>query len=249
MAKPRYPIYIPSKGRSDCCRTAHLLNRNECEFKLVVEPQDIDSYTKKFGASYVLALPEDNPGHVSYSRNWIKQHAHEAGAVRHWQLDDDINRFMFYTNNRRSCQPADTILQSMEQFADQYKNVAVCGPMYSTWAAMARKPFSVNRLCASAFLISDDDQFVWRRVIEDVDYCLQVLAAGFCTVLFHAFAMDVVSPVADSVAYSMSEKRMDAIRRLRSLWPKLDIRIKKTGTQLDCSRVWRKFTTPLERRG
>src|ERR1039457_6327466 len=90
---PSYPVYIPSKGRADCCLTANCLVRDEVPFYLVVEPQDAGSYESVFGADRVLVLPWDNPGSVIPARNWIKDHATAGGHKRHWQIDDNCHRF------------------------------------------------------------------------------------------------------------------------------------------------------------
>src|SRR5258708_6433860 len=94
---PRYPIYIPSKGRADVPdghSTAAIFMRDRVPFKLVVEDQDYDAYAARFGEDHVLVLPFANLGQGSIpARNWIKDHSIEAGATRHWQFDDNIKAF------------------------------------------------------------------------------------------------------------------------------------------------------------
>ena len=45
----KYTIYIPSKNRSDNCKTAQILLKHEFKsFKIVIEPQDYKDYLKSF---------------------------------------------------------------------------------------------------------------------------------------------------------------------------------------------------------
>jgi hypothetical protein len=44
--KTLYPIFVISKGRSDCCLTARFLVKDKVPFKLVVEPQEAELYRK-----------------------------------------------------------------------------------------------------------------------------------------------------------------------------------------------------------
>lgn len=54
---PRYPVYVPSKGRYESGLTAKFLIRDEVPFYLVVEPQEADEYGKRYGYARLLILP------------------------------------------------------------------------------------------------------------------------------------------------------------------------------------------------
>ena len=49
--KPRYPIYIPSKGRAGESPTVKMFNKHGVDFHVVVEPQDFDDYASKCGTN------------------------------------------------------------------------------------------------------------------------------------------------------------------------------------------------------
>lgn len=66
---PRYPVYIPPKGRFDQCLTAISLARDGVPFRLVVEPQERSEYEQRFGRRRVLVLPFSNRGSVIPARN------------------------------------------------------------------------------------------------------------------------------------------------------------------------------------
>jgi hypothetical protein len=99
LLMPKYPVYIPSKGRSDHCLVARELIKDKVPFRLVVEPQEKDIYAARFGDEKILVLPENDQGLV-YARNWIKKHATAESCARHWQLDDNLYGFYRTTHNK-----------------------------------------------------------------------------------------------------------------------------------------------------
>ena len=53
----KYPIYVISKDRHDCCYTADFLIADKVPFKLVIEPHQFELYNKKYDKKYILCLP------------------------------------------------------------------------------------------------------------------------------------------------------------------------------------------------
>ena len=91
MNKPKYPIYVISKGRYENCLTAKFLIEDKVDFKLVVEPQEKIEYVARFGEQRVIALPFQNLGLGSIpARNWCWEHSIKEGHKKHWLLDDNI---------------------------------------------------------------------------------------------------------------------------------------------------------------
>lgn len=145
MRLPRYPIYVPSKRRSQYCHTVKALLHDHVPFFLVIEPQEHDIYRQRFPMAMLLTLPK-NDGGLIYARNWIKAHATAAGLERHWQLDDNIRGFYrWYRGKRLNCQ-AGIALAITEDFVDRYENVAIAGLNYDFFAPGHRKmpPFYLN---------------------------------------------------------------------------------------------------------
>ena len=104
MKLPRYPIYVPSKGRANRCETAKFLVMDKVPFRLVVEPQEHDEYASVYGEEKLLVLPFRDLGSVIPARNWIKEHATKDGHERHWQLDDNIQHtWRHYRGERLQC--------------------------------------------------------------------------------------------------------------------------------------------------
>ena len=132
---PKYPIYIPSKGRAEQSLTAQCLDKDGIFFYLVVEPQEHDEYAERFGNTRVLTLPFRDRGSSIPARNWIMDHAINAGHERHWQLDDNIRRFYRRKSLHRFPCRAGIALGLTERFVDRYENVAIAGLQYKKFVA------------------------------------------------------------------------------------------------------------------
>ena len=194
MLLPRYPIYIPSKGRADRCLTARFLIKDEVPFRLVVEPQEQGAYAAKFGSERVLVLPFRDQGSVIPARNWIKEHATKEGHARHWQLDDNMMRTRRLWRGKRIPCSAGVALAASEDFVDRYENVAVAGLNYTMFAYPKPPPFYLNSRVYSCALVLNGIPHKWRGCYnEDTDLCLQVLADGWCTILINAFLVDKIA--------------------------------------------------------
>ena len=72
--KPKYPIYVVSKGRADACKTADFLVREKVPFHIVVEPQEQDLYAEKYGKERLYILPFSNRG-LPPTRQWVREHS------------------------------------------------------------------------------------------------------------------------------------------------------------------------------
>jgi hypothetical protein len=197
MTNPQYPIYIPSKGRADSMLTSRSLSRMRVPHYIVVEPQDFDSYQKALTVfdlkdyATVLKLPFSNLGLGSYpARNWLWDHSKENGFERHWCIDDNITDFYRLNENQRIRVESGVIFKAAEDFVDRYENVPVAGFNYRFFIAPNSKypPYYLNTKVYSCILIDNSCKCRWRlKYNEDVDLCLQVLKAGYCTIQFNAF--------------------------------------------------------------
>lgn len=125
----------------------------------------------------------------------------------------------------------------------------MAGLKNSGFAYKERTPYKLNQMCYQAMLIKNDARR-FRGLCDDVDYSIQVLYGGECTVLFSVFAVEkscgkTAGGCHDTIyAENGREKRA---KQLQELWPNLDIRITERWgrTHLDASRVWRQFQQRL----
>lgn len=257
MILPRYPVYIPSKGRYERCLTARFLTEDKCPFHLVVEPQEEDAYRQRFPQASILVLPFANLGQGSIpARNWIKAHATEAGHKRHWQIDDNCNGIQRIHRGRRIRCQASIALAAVEDFADRYENVAVAGLNYSMFAmrpmGIELPVFCINCHVYSCTLTLNETPHQWRgRYNEDTDYCLQVLADGWCTVLFNAFVIKKMRTMTmtggNTDQLYQGDGRLKMARSLERMWPGV-VETKRRFGRPQHVVNWKKFRNPLKRR-
>ena len=191
---PKYPIYIISKGRAESRLTSKALEKMDVPYRIVIEPQESAEYAAVIDPKKILVLPFSNLGQGSIpARNWVWEHSIAEGHSRHWILDDNISAFYRCFNSQRIKVNDETPFRECEQYTDKYENVALSGMQYTGFAlhgGMMGKPipFILNTRVYSCILIQNGISFRWRgRYNEDTDLSLQVLKAGYCTILFYAF--------------------------------------------------------------
>ena len=260
---PRYPIFIPSKGRADKVLTAGVFERDAVPYHLVVEPQEAEAYAKVWGQHRVLVLPENNRGLV-FSRNWIKLHSIAQGDARHWQFDDDIRAIGRLHKGFRMLCEAGLALAACEDFVDQYENVALASLNDHKFLLASHgiqrepyPPFYLNARCYTCFLVLNAIPYDWRyRYNEDTDMTLQALSGGWCTMLFNAFNM--VSPatltrpggqmVSQTANYN-ADGRLEMARQLERVWPgAVTTKRRFHRAQHTIKNNWKGFDTPLKKK-
>ena len=254
---PRYPVYIPSKGRANFCFTAKFFIEDGIDFKIVVEPQEADLYIQNYGAERILVLPFSNLGMGSTpARNWLWDHAKKNGHKRHWCFDDNI-RWIYrrYQTKRIRCNTG-IALRACEDFTDRYTNIGVSGLNYEMFAPDKGKmpPYQLNCHVYSALLIDNNLPYRWRlRYNEDTDLCLQVVTNNLCTVLFNAFLIKKMRTMTlkggNSDELYKADGRLKMARSLEAMWPEyVTTRYRYGRPQHVIKDSWRCFKTPLIRR-
>ena len=208
MINPRYPLFIPSKGRYNTNLTANYLDIMGVPYRLVIEPQEYDLYLQNIkDEKKLLILNMDYKNKYEYcddygldkgtgsgpARNFIWDTALKEGYEYHWIMDDNIRSFRILNNNTKIKVNNGKIFRSMEDFVLRYKNVYMAGPHYSFFhpRKLKRPPFYLNSRVYSCNLIKNDIPFRWRgRFNEDTILSLDILKAGYCTILFNMFLQE-----------------------------------------------------------
>lgn len=186
---PKYPIYIPSKGRYDTRLTIRALDRINVPYRVVIEQQEYDQYAQHMEPSKLLVLPFSNRGLIA-SRCWIMEHSISEGHKRHWQLDDNIREFYRLNRNIKARFSDGVGFRASEDFVDRYKNIAYSGFQYEMFAnrRASHPPMIINTRIYSCTLVNNSIPYRWRSIYnDDTDVCLMALKDGWCTVLFYAF--------------------------------------------------------------
>lgn len=208
---PQYPLYIPSKSRSEYMITSKALSLMSVKHYIVVEPDQVEDYERAVHDMKLLTtvLPLDMSYKEKYelcdefgltkstgpgpARNFAWDHSVSNGFDHHWVMDDNILSFRRLNKNRRIKVENPAFWRAMEDFCLRYKNVAMAGPNYMTFAPSrtAFKPFITNTRIYSCNFIRNDVPFRWRgRYNEDTILSLDMLKAGWCTIQFYAFLQE-----------------------------------------------------------
>lgn len=208
---PQFPLYIPSKGRHQYMMTSKALTEMGVAHYVVVEPSQVPDYDESVKRMGLLAtiLPLDMSYKEKYelcdnlgltkstgpgpARNFAWDHSIANGAAWHWVMDDNIKWFYRFNKNLtvRTISPA--FWSAMEDFCLRYKNLAMAGPHDRRFIPrkLKKAPFLANSRIYSCNLIRNDTPFRWRgRYNEDTILSLDMLKAGWCTILFNAFLQE-----------------------------------------------------------
>jgi hypothetical protein len=208
---PQFPLYIPSKGRSQYMTTSKSLTKMGIRHYIVVESNEIDKYKESISNMNLLAdvIELDMSYKTRYdlldnfgltkstgpgpARNFIWDHAIANGSEWHWVMDDNIKSFRIFNHNRKIRVYAPQFWRCMEDFCLRYTNVAMAGPAYCMFIPGLRceRQFSINTRIYSCNLIRNDVPFRWRgRYNEDTILSLDMLKMGWCTVQFNALLQE-----------------------------------------------------------
>lgn len=190
---PKYPIFIPTKGRHHAPLTIKAFEAIGVPFHAVIQPQEYDAYARVIkDPSMILVLPATIDGLVP-TRNWIWDYAQSLKTPYFWTFDDNIRCFYRLHKNIKARMASGTFLHVMEEFIERYTNLAIVGMQYELLAKRKQKmpPLILNSRVYSNMLIMTDIPYRNRGVYnDDTDLCLRVLKDGWCTVEFLAFLAD-----------------------------------------------------------
>lgn len=251
---PRYPVYVPSKGRYETCYTARFLIKDKVPFYLVVEPGEVDAYRHHFPEQNFLVLPRDNMRLLG-ARNWIREHSIAEGYDRHWQLDDNIRGTLKLHKGKRIPCDSGLALAAVEDFTDRYTNIGVSGMNYDTFVTdKPSSPFFLNAKVYSASLINNRMPYKWRLIYnDDTDICLQVLTGGMTTVCFNVYMINKIRTMVvkggNTDDLYRGDGRLKMARMLERQWPyvvETDRRFQRPQHVIRYN--WHRFDTPLIRR-
>jgi hypothetical protein len=205
---PRFPLYIPSKGRSEYMMTSKYLTHMGIKHNIIVEPSQVDEYRKSVKSKGLKAeiLELDMAYKKKYdlcdshglnkstgsgpARNFIWDHSSSFNHPWHWIMDDNIRYFGRLNKNKKIKVINPSLFIAMEDFCLRYENISMAGPQYVAFAPARTKmpPFVINTRIYSCNLIRNNVPFRWRgRYNEDTILSLDMLKAKWCTVLFNAF--------------------------------------------------------------
>lgn len=192
---PRYPVFIPTKGRWESRQTIKALDTINVPYTAFIEAQEYEQYAAVVPPERLHVMPHRDKGLV-VTRNYIWDYAESIGASRFWTMDDNIQKFFRLNDNFKVPVTSGTMLYAIEDFVERYENIPIAGMNYFMFASRKSKatPVTLNTRIYSNMLIQtgavDPSGKPYRNegfYNDDTDLCLRVLKDGYCTVLFNAF--------------------------------------------------------------
>ncbi len=224
---PKWPIFIPTKGRADTRMTIRMFQRLGVPFTIFVEAQEAEIYAPHVAPEQIHVVPHRDKG-LTVTRNYIWDYAAERGHEWYWTFDDNIDGLYRFNHNLKTPCADGTILAVVEDFAQRYDNLAITGLNYFMF--VKRKyvipPYIQNTRIYSNMLTrtfaKDKTGKPFRNVTfynDDTDLCLRVLKDGWTTVLFNAFliykqtTMTVQGGMTEY--YQKTDKRLEFVKELQ----------------------------------
>lgn len=245
--KNKYHVYIPSKGRASHCLTALCLKDTDLDFTIVVEPQEYKEYLEHFPASNLHKLKKNGQG-LTYSRNSILKLSRRKGETAHWQMDDDIKRFMVRKDDKNVLVEPATSVRAVERYFDAHDGLGAIAHRYTSFAFSYTTDYTYSNNPCSSQLLRNDMKAVWRKgTADDVDFALQVLTEGWATVIANRQLIDTVPHNKQKGGLTDTNPDLDGRRvrfeQLMKDWPDgFNIKIDETGwAKLIHRRIWGRF--------
>jgi len=196
-----YPIFIISKGRYfrnkkyQPPKTAQYLEMINLDYKIIVEPEELEMYAKSISKSKIITLPDEylnkNQGSIP-ARNFVHHYNIDKENIAYWILDDNINDYYWVDQNERYKVRDAFAFKFVEDLMNNYENVYLAGHQYKMFCPPTdyRNIIQHNGRVFSSILIRtdipslNDDADIWRgKYNEDVDLSLRILKQGLPTIL------------------------------------------------------------------
>ena len=142
--KPKYPLYIVSKGRWESRLTAKALEEIGLPYYIVVEHQEYEHYASVIDEAKDLydtcdKLGDSKSKGPGAARNFAWQHSVDSGYRWHWVMDDNITNFQRLNRNTKIKMRTGAGFRAMEDFCERYSNVLMGGPNYDFFAKRKQK--------------------------------------------------------------------------------------------------------------
>lgn len=173
-----YPIFIPSKGRSQTCYFCHNLKNTGREFYIFIYKEDLNDYLKYFDKNNLIIVPNTVNG-ITQKRQYMLNMARKSGLDWFWMVDDDINKFFtkpIYTSDSKRSLKELTIkqfLNNSEKFVKlldnkNIKNVFQIGFKKSAFG-LPESPITVNTDIGEIHMLN-------AKKLQNIDYDLNMVA-------------------------------------------------------------------------
>jgi len=202
--KPKYPLYIISKGRWETRLTSKSLEELNLDYKIVIEQSEYEKYSTVINPDKILIIPDEyftkDVGGSIPARQFVWNHSLKEGHKKHWILDDNIRGFYRINNSAKYKLKTGIFFHIIEKYCDRFTNIGLSGMIEYKFAPSInqyrRKIFTENTRIFSCILVNTElltekNIEKWRGIYnEDADLSIRVLKAGLTTWLSNQFVIN-----------------------------------------------------------
>jgi hypothetical protein len=213
----------------------------------MVEPQDYKAYAEYFDEDYLFKMPKNDQG-IAYARNQALTLSRKRGEECHWQMDDDIRKFMRRVDSKNvKVTPADSV-KTIEREFNRYTDLSMIAHRYTSFAFSQKTDYSFNQNPCSSFLLRNSLKAKWHKgTVVDADFALQVLYAKGTTIITNRELIDTIPPMKQAGGLTDSEYagdgRFNRFTQLADDWPGC-FTVKRDASgkaKLHHKRIWSSF--------
>ena len=136
---PRFPVFIPTKGRWESRLTIKALETIGVPYTAFIEAQEYEQYAAVVNPANLHVMPHRDRGLV-VTRNYIWDYAQSIDAERFWTFDDNIANFQRLNKGAKIYMGDGTFLYVIEASALRYVNLPIVVMAYRGFAKQNQTP-------------------------------------------------------------------------------------------------------------
>ena len=250
-----HPIYIPSKNRPEA-KFLELIKDLDTEKHLILEPQDIDKYSKWKDYYKILNLQKNDQG-LPFARDFGKNYAENNKSKWYWLIDDDITRF-YKTENKKNkhITPEEALSSAQDLF--NVMPVALGALEYQQYAWSQKKPFKLNSYadCVVCFNVErtkkykydlnfklKQDRDMALQIMTDNQYVMRALQISFACPSYGSNKGGLHEIYKQNLEKEMAEK---LINKWGSKYVSIQIKDHSVGQRYDAKINWKAFKVDIQ---
>jgi len=184
-----FPIFIPSKSRSNTCTTCNQLKKYNIQFIIFIYKEDYNDYLNYFDKNNLIVVPESVRG-ITPKRQFMLDYARKQKYDWFWMIDDDIEKIYLrprenITEGKSSPLIPLTIKNFLEMIYNFIKYIESKNPDHSIYEVgfkerafgIQKSPISVNTDIGPIHLMNVKNTEVNydlnMTALEDTDFSVQ----------------------------------------------------------------------------
>lgn len=232
-------IAIPSKGRANTIfkRTLRWVPRTGYEYRVFVEPQEIDEYRGAANTGnydnytditdeHFVDIGKTDQG-LSYAKSFIKQYAQDNGFGLVFKMDDDVLRF----NGRGRNKPDDEMVLKFAEAVGacrsafgKYPDVAAIGFPYRHELFEPKQWSAINARLQSCYLIRTEHIQDGFNTFEDFAQYIYIRSKNKVTLRYGLLGIDAADVGKNKGGCQVFDRNAQSVKEakaLRKLYPAL----------------------------